>query len=184
MAFMTEHAQLAARTYRAAADHYGLPSLSFWDRFGAETVTRLALEPGMAVLDMCCGAGASAITAARAVGTTGRVLGVDVAEPLLDQARARAARAGLANIEFRHGEATCTGVPEGSFDAVTCVFGVFFAADIAALAAEMWRLARCRGALAVTTWGGLFEPANSHFSDAVGGGAAAGPGLQPEGPDH
>ena len=32
-----------------------MPSLSFWDRFGAETVTRLALEPGMAVLDMCCG---------------------------------------------------------------------------------------------------------------------------------
>src|SRR5215467_12632905 len=169
MAFMTEHARRAARTYGAAADHYGLPSLSFWDRFGAETVTRLALEPGMAVLDLCCGAGASAIPAAGVVGTTGRVLGVDVAEPLLELARARAARAGLGNVEFRHGDATRTGLADGSFDAVACVFGVFFAADMAAFAAEMWRLVRPGGVLAITTWGpGLFEPANTCFWESVG----------------
>src|SRR5262245_35340445 len=104
MEYLSEHAGRAARTYGAAADHYCLPSLSFWDRFGAQTVARLRLEPGQAVLDLCCGAGASAIPAARAVGTTGRVLGIDVAEPLLGLARARAAQEGLANIEFRPGD--------------------------------------------------------------------------------
>jgi len=164
-----EHAQRAARTYGAAADHYSLPALSFWDRFGAATVARLPLAPGHRVLDLCCGAGASAIPAARAVGEAGRVLGVDVAAPLLDLARARAAGEGLANIEFRHGDATRTGLPDGSFDAVVCVFGVFFARDMAAFAGEMWRLVAPGGVLAVTTWGpGWAEPASGHFWEIVG----------------
>jgi len=164
-----EHAQRAARTYAAAADHYSLPALSFWDRFGSATVARLPLAPGHRVLDLCCGAGASALPAARAVGPGGRVLGVDLAVPLLDLARARAAGEGLANVEFRHGDATRTQLPDGGFDAVVCVFGVFFVRDMTAFAAEMWRLVRPGGVLAVTTWGpGLFEPANGRFWQTVG----------------
>ncbi|HZR48165.1 MAG TPA: methyltransferase domain-containing protein [Streptosporangiaceae bacterium] len=160
---LSEHAGRAARVYGAAADHYGSAALGFWDRFGAATVSRLRLSPGGAVLDLCCGAGASAVPAARAVGPSGRVLGIDAAAPLLDLARARVAAEGLANVEFR------TGLPDGSFDAVVCVFGIFFAPDMAAFAREMWRLVRPGGVLAVTTWGpGLFEPANSLFWRCVG----------------
>jgi ubiquinone/menaquinone biosynthesis C-methylase UbiE len=170
-----EHARRAAATYGAAADHYNLPALSFWDRFGAATVSRLQLAPGHRLLDLCCGAGASALPAARAVGPGGQVLGVDVAAPLLALARRRAADQGLTNIEFRQGDATSTGLPDGSFDAVVCVFGVFFARDMTAFAAEMWRLVRPGGVLAVTTWGpGLFEPGNGIFWEAV---AAVAPSL-------
>ena len=165
----SEHALRASRPYGAAADHYRQAALSFWDRFGAATVSRLRLAPGGTVLDLCCGAGASAIPAARAVSPGGTVLGIDVAPPLLELARARAADERLANIEFRHGDATRTGLPDGGFDAVVCVFGVFFAPDMAAFVREMWRLTGPRGVLAVTTWGpGLFEPANSLFWRCVG----------------
>ena len=161
--------QRAARTYGAAADHYTKPALGFWDRFGSATVSRLGLAAGGSVLDLCCGAGGSAIPAARAVGPSGRVLGVDIARPQLELARARAAREGLAQVSFRHGDATSTGLPSGVFDAVVCVFGVFFAPDMAAFVAEMWRLARPGGVVAITTWGpGLFEPANSRFWRCVG----------------
>lgn len=164
-----EHARRAASAYGAAADHYTGTALGFWDRFGSATVSRLRLAPGMTVLDLCCGAGASAIPAAHAVGADGRVLGIDVAAQMLDSARARAAREGLSNLEFRHGDATSTGLPDGSFDAVVCVFGVFFAPDMTAFVQEMWRLVRPGGQLAVTTWGpGLFEPANSCFWRCVG----------------
>jgi ubiquinone/menaquinone biosynthesis C-methylase UbiE len=61
-----EHAARAARTYTAAADHYLRPTLGFWDRWGVATVVRLPLSSGQAVLDLCCGAGASALPAARA----------------------------------------------------------------------------------------------------------------------
>ena len=165
----SEHAVRASRTYGAAADHYQRPALGFWDRSGAATVSRLRLAPGAAVLDLCCGAGASALPAARAVGPSGRVLGIDIAAPMLELARSRAAEEGLANIEFRPGDATRTGLPDGGFDAVVCVFGVFFAPDMAAFVREMWRLTGPRGVLAVTTWGpGLWEPASSVFWRCVG----------------
>jgi SAM-dependent methyltransferase len=151
-----EQVQRAARTYSAAADHYRRPALGFWDRFGAG-------------LDLCCGTGASALPAARAVGPEGHVLGIDIAAPMLELARARAAEEGLANIEFRVGDATRTGLPDGGFDAVVCVFGVFFAPDMAAFMREMWRLTGPGGVLAVTTWGPeLWEPANSLFWHRVG----------------
>jgi ubiquinone/menaquinone biosynthesis C-methylase UbiE len=160
----SEQARRAARTYAAAADHYQRNALSFWDRFGAATVSRLPLAPGGTVLDLCCGTGASALPAARLVGPAGRVLGIDLAAPMLELARARAAAEGLAQLEFRLGDATRTGLPDGGFDAVVCVFGVFFAPDMAAFAREMWRLVRPGGMLAVTTWGpGWMEPASSHF---------------------
>lgn len=159
---------IASRTYGAAADHYRLGSLSFWDRFGAATVARLPLRTGQDVLDMCCGAGASTLAAGRAVGAGGRVLGIDVAEPLLELARSKAAAEQLPNVEFRNADATNTGLPSGIFDAVLCVFGVFFAADMTAFTAEMWRLVRPGGVLAITTWGpGLFEPANEIFWESV-----------------
>jgi ubiquinone/menaquinone biosynthesis C-methylase UbiE len=159
-----DHGRRAARVYGAAADHYTLGTLGFWDRFGSDTMSRLPLAPGMTVLDLCCGAGASAMPAAHTVGAAGRVLGIDVAAPMLELARARAAREGLSNIEFRQGDATQTELPDGSFDAVVCVFGVFFVPDMTAFVQEMWRLVRPGGVLAVTTWGtGVFEPANSCF---------------------
>ena len=165
---LSEQARRAERTYGAASDHYTLGPLGFWDRFGAATVSRLQLAAGDEVLDLCCGAGASAIPSARAVGAAGRVVGVDISEPMLELARARAAREGLANIEFRHGDATSTGLPGSSFDAVVCVFGVFFVPDMTAFIAEMWRLVRPGGVLAITTWGpGFLEPASSLFWESV-----------------
>src|SRR6185437_13584729 len=82
-----DHLRRAADTYGAAADHYTRDALSFWDRFGSATVSRLPLAPGAIVLDLCCGTGASAIPAARAVGPSGQVTGIDVAGPLLAVAR-------------------------------------------------------------------------------------------------
>ena len=166
--FQREHSARAARTYAAAADHYLRPALGFWDRWGAATVARLPLASGDAVLDVCCGAGASALAAARSVGPSGNVLGLDLAQPLLALARQRAADLGLTNVSFRECDATVSGLRSGSFDAVVCVFGVFFAADMPAFVAEMWRLVRPGGSLAITTWGPDWsEPASSLFWGSV-----------------
>jgi ubiquinone/menaquinone biosynthesis C-methylase UbiE len=70
------------KTYNAAADHYDHPAVSFWDRYGRRTVDRLPLISGMAVLDVCCGMGASAIPVAERVGPGGYVVAVDLAEKL------------------------------------------------------------------------------------------------------
>ena len=159
----------AAATYNAAADAYDAPANSFWERFGARTIDRLTLEPGARVLDVCCGSGASALHAAAAVGPTGSVLGVDLAEDLLALARAKAAARGLRNVEFRVGDMLNLHVPDASFDVVVCVFGIFFVPDIPAAVRELGRCLKAGGRLAITTWGPrVFEPANSIFWNAVG----------------
>ena len=158
----------AAATYNAAADAYDDPANSFWGRFGRRTVERLMLPAGARVLDVCCGSGASALPAAEHVGPAGHVLGVDLAAELLALARRKAAARGLVNVEFRLGDMLDLGVPEGHFDAVVCVFGVFFVPDVPAAVRSLWRAVRPGGRLAVTTWGPrFFEPANTAFWDAV-----------------
>lgn len=159
---------IAAATYGATADHFNDAALSFWDRFGSGTVNRLNLHRGERVLDACCGTGASALPAAQRVGEEGSVVGVDLSENALALARAKARRLGLGNVEFRVGDIEATGLRSGAFDAVVCVFGIFFLPDMAAGVRELWRLVRPGGRLAVTVWGpDIFEPATTAFWEAV-----------------
>jgi ubiquinone/menaquinone biosynthesis C-methylase UbiE len=166
---MQDNAQTkAATTYNAAADFYDNPANSFWGRFGRSTVERLDLRQGMRILDVCCGSGASAIPAAEIVGPTGSVLGFDLAEKLLEKARWKAREFGLQNVEFRAGDMLDLRLPKSEFDAVVCVFGIFFVPDMRAAVQSLWDLVRHGGKLAITTWGPrFFEPATSVFWDSI-----------------
>jgi SAM-dependent methyltransferase len=168
---MPSHDELRARAaaaYNAAADFYDAPENTFWDRFGERTVARLDLQAGMRVLDVCSGTGASAIPAARAVGQTGRVIAVDIAESLLARLRVKARELGLDHLETRAGDLMDPPIGDQPFDAVICVFGIFFAADMAEAIRRLWARVRPGGQLAITTWGPrVFEPANGVFWDAV-----------------
>jgi 2-polyprenyl-3-methyl-5-hydroxy-6-metoxy-1,4-benzoquinol methylase len=158
----------AAFTYNAAADSFDAPPLAFWDRIGRRTLAKLSLSPGAHVLDVCCGSGASALPAAEIVGPSGRVLGVDLAENLLDLARRKAQKHGLTNVEFLHADFESLDPSAETFDAVVCVFGIFFVTDMPAAVRHLWRLVHPGGQLAVTTWGPrVLEPGNSAFWDAV-----------------
>ncbi len=158
----------ATTIFNTAADYFDAPALSFWNRFGQNTVDRIHLPSGAQVLDVCCGSGASAIPAAIKVGKTGSVLGADLADSLLALARQKSQQQGLANIEFRCGDFTNMGLPSESFDAIICVFGIFFVPDMEAAVAELWRMLRPGGKLAITSWGTrVFEPANQIFWNAV-----------------
>jgi ubiquinone/menaquinone biosynthesis C-methylase UbiE len=158
----------AAATYNAAADHFDDAPLAFWERVGHATVARLRLHAGATVLDVACGSGASALPAAERVGPEGAVLGIDLADRLLELGRAKAAARGLTQIEFRWGDMEQLDFPPASFDAVICVFGIFFASHMTALVAALWRLVRPGGQLAITTWGPrIFEPGNALFWQAI-----------------
>ena len=165
----TEEAKAkATATYNAAADSFDEPALAFWNLIGQLTIERLRLKPGDRVLDVACGSGASAIPAAQSVGESGTVLGVDLAERLLELARAKARRLSLTNIRFQVGDMERSGCANESFDAVVCVFGIFFLPDMARAVRELWRMVRQGGQLAITTWGPrVFEPGASAFWEAV-----------------
>jgi ubiquinone/menaquinone biosynthesis C-methylase UbiE len=158
----------AARTYNAAADYYDEPANSFWERFGRATVERLRLPLGSRVLDVCCGSGASALPAAEIVGPRGSVLGIDLAANLLGLARKKAVKRGLTNTDFQVGDLLDMHLNDSQFDAVICVFGIFFIPDMPAAVRALWQAVRPGGKLAVTTWGPRFlEPATTAFWNAV-----------------
>jgi ubiquinone/menaquinone biosynthesis C-methylase UbiE len=157
----------AAATYNSAADFYDDPANSFWERFGRKTVERLNLKPGSRILDVCCGSGASALPAAEIIGPSGFVLGVDLAEKLLELGRKKAAQRSLKNIEFRQGDILNLNF-QNEFDVAVCVFGIFFVPEIELAVRELWRALAPGGELAITTWGPrFFEPATTAFWNSI-----------------
>jgi ubiquinone/menaquinone biosynthesis C-methylase UbiE len=159
-------AEIAA-AYNAAADRQNTRAAAHRDYFGAQAVERARLRPGEYVLDVCCGAGGSALPAARAVGG-GRVIGLDLAEEAVVRARERAAAEGLTNVEFRVADFERVYFRRESFDVVVCVFGIFFFPDMAAALRKMWGFLRAGGRLVLVTRGEeVFEPGNTVFWEAV-----------------
>ena len=112
-------------------------------------VARAALQPGERVLDIGCGAGASCLALAREVGPEGRVIGLDISEPLLALARERAA--GTPNVELQLGDAQ-TDAPGRDFDVVTSRFGVMFFDDPVAAFANIATLMRPGGRMIFAAW--------------------------------
>ena len=85
-----------------------------------------AIEPGMTVLDLGCGAGFDAFLAWRQVGPAGRVVGVDMTDEMLALTRQNALQLGATNVEFRKGNIERLPVEDGSVDLVVsnCVINL------------------------------------------------------------
>jgi ubiquinone/menaquinone biosynthesis C-methylase UbiE len=111
-------------------------------------ISRLPIRAGMDVLDVACGTGNLAIPAAR---TGARVMGVDIAENLLVQARARAAGENL-NATFQYGDAEALQFPDASFDVVVSMYGAMFAPRPEVVARELVRVVRPGGLIAMANW--------------------------------
>jgi len=111
-----------------------------------------ALRPGQSVLDIGCGAGASSLAAAEAVGSEGQVTGVDISAPLLQKAARRAAS--LPNVSFARGDAQTCAFP-ARHDALISRFDVMFFGDPAAAFANMARALRSSGQITFVCWAGL-----------------------------
>jgi ubiquinone/menaquinone biosynthesis C-methylase UbiE len=117
---------------------------------GTAFVAQLGISQGMKVLDLGCGDGTTAIPEAR-LGAD--VLGVDIARNLVEAGRARAAGEGIANIEFREGDASdLNGIDDKSFDLVVSIFGAMFAPKPLDVAKEMVRVTRPGGRIVMGNW--------------------------------
>jgi ubiquinone/menaquinone biosynthesis C-methylase UbiE len=115
---------------------------------GQLVVERAGLEPGMEVLDVACGAGNATIPAAR---EGARVTGLDFSPDLLAIARERAADA-MVEVDWIEGDAQELPFDDASFDRVISTFGHMFAPDHQRTAAEMLRVCRPGGTIAVACW--------------------------------
>ncbi|HVF46754.1 MAG TPA: class I SAM-dependent methyltransferase [Pyrinomonadaceae bacterium] len=113
-----------------------------------EFVARLDLKPGTRVLDVACGTGNLAIPAARA---GAEVTGIDIAPNLIEQAIARAASERV-NAKFEVGDAEDLPYDDASFDIVMTMFGAMFAPRPDVTAAELKRVTKPGGLIAMANW--------------------------------
>ncbi len=111
------------------------------------------VAPGHRVLDIACGSGEPAIPAAKLVGPGGSVLATDMAPEMLEVARDNAAAQGVTNIEFRLVDGEEIDVEPGTFDAVTCRWGVMFMPEPARCLQQVYRALKPGGRAVFATWG-------------------------------
>lgn len=128
------------------------------------------LRAGSHVLDVATGSGNAAIAAAR-LGC--RVVGIDYVPALLDRGRERA-QAERLDIGFVEGDAEALPFPDRSFDGVVSVYGAMFAPDHHRAAAELARVCRPGGTIALASWtpegflGALFRAVTAHVPPPAG----------------
>ncbi len=131
-----------------------------WDRFFDEQMAFLnhrlvadaRLRTGFRVLDLGSGTGYPALLAAQTVGPGGSILGIDLAEQMLDAARRKAASLKLSNISFQTGDVTTLPFESASFDAVISRFCLMFLPEIPKASAEIARVLKPGGWLAAAVW--------------------------------
>jgi SAM-dependent methyltransferase len=141
------HNQRPASVWGAGGARYDEISRGIADMI-EHCALRLAPRPGERVLDLATGTGWTSRVVAR---RGARVIGVGIAADLLEAAAKRAEAEGL-DVEYRLGDAEGLPFGDGAFDAVVSTCGVMFASRPEAAAAELARVCRKGGRIALTTW--------------------------------
>jgi SAM-dependent methyltransferase len=146
-----------AETYEAAF----VPSL--FAHLAPHLVDAAEVTAGDRVLDVACGTGIVARTAAERTGPAGRVVGLDLNEAMLTVARRV-----RPDLDWRHGDAASLPFPDDSFDVTLCQSGLMFVPDAAAAVGEMARVVRPGGRVAAQVWSSLDrQTAIQPLADAV-----------------
>ncbi len=147
---------------------YERSSLRFYPFAADRMVYRLRVAPGEKVLDVATGPGTAALAAARLVGPGGRVMGIDIAEGMLDRAFENAQRQGLSNVDWHVMDARHLEFRSAYFDVLMCGAGLFYLEDMRGALAEWQRVLKPGGRLMVTGFGPqAFQPMANTLVDML-----------------
>lgn len=153
-----------ARIYNLAAPGYDLPALKFFPLTAACLVDFLKVKPGQTVLDVATGTGVAAIMAAEGCRPGGRVIGIDIAEEMLEVAATKIKRAGISNLDLQTGDGERLDFPDSTFDIVLSNAGLFFMADMWAGLQEWQRVCKPGGQVGFSGFGpAAFQPLSDLF---------------------
>ena len=153
------------RYWNTVAGPRWVASPGFRERRNQESLAllmaRLGLGGGESVLEIGCGTGALTLPLAEAVGEHGRVVAVDISEPMLGAARQKVAESGLRNVTLHSGDAQVFAFEPAAFDLATSRMGVMFFADPAAAFRNIKGALKPGGRLVFACWAPLAE--NRHW---------------------
>jgi SAM-dependent methyltransferase len=116
------------------------------------------LRPGLRVLDLASGVGDPALSIAAEVAPSGRVTASDMGPGMISLAEELARKRGLTNIEFREANAESLPFADGSYDVLTCRFGIMFFPDLPKALRECFRVLKPGGRAVFVAWGVKEQP--------------------------
>lgn len=151
MAELADGKRAVRDVFDRAAATYDQTGVAFFGVVGRHLVDIADPRPGDRVLDLGCGLGASALPAAERVGADGHVLGLDLAPAMVEGLAARAAAAGLTQVEAKVGDADDPDAAEAAWDVVQASLVLFFLDDLGAALRRHRALLRPGGRL-VHSW--------------------------------
>jgi ubiquinone/menaquinone biosynthesis C-methylase UbiE len=156
--------QLIAGVYDRGASGYS--GIGYFPLHARRLVELADIAAGSRVLDVACGRGAVLFAAAKQVGDTGHVLGVDISSEMAGLTGSDIAARGLRNASTRQMDAEHLDFADASFDCVLCAFSLQFFPHLDRALAEFRRVLKPGGFAAVTTWG-QDDPAWDWYDDLV-----------------
>jgi ubiquinone/menaquinone biosynthesis C-methylase UbiE len=156
---LDEYKQAIAESYNLRSESY---DRSDWHmQICRQLLAYSQISHGQHILDIGTGTGHLAIAAAQLVGASGRVIGIDISEGMLEQAKSKVAALGLNNIEFQLADAEKLSYPNDSFHRILCA-NTFPWLEAKAATLQLWhRLLKPGGKL------GIHTPADTAYTGAV-----------------
>ena len=159
--------QEVAGVFGRAAPTYDRVGPRFFSHFGYRLVELARIPSGANVLDVATGRGAVLLPAAIAVGPRGHVTGIDLSEAMVGEVAEEIGRLGQGNVRVCQMDAEDLQLPDESFDCVLCGFAIFFFPQLERALAEMRRVLRPGGRIALTTWDRSFDEQWEWFHELV-----------------
>jgi ubiquinone/menaquinone biosynthesis C-methylase UbiE len=147
------HKRAIAGLYNRVAARYDAVGPAVFARFGERTVAVAGIRVGDRVLDVAAGRGANLFPAAAAVGETGRVVGIDLAEAMVEETARVIEERGLTNAAMLRMDAEDLTFADASFDALLCSFAYFFFPHLDRALGHFFRVLRPGGTLLLTAKG-------------------------------
>lgn len=143
--------QMVVETYSHEASHFDEFGHGLSEKADRKLVDAVAPRPGDHVLDVATGTGNLALALASRVEPDGNVLGIDLAEGMLEFAQRKSRARKVKNVEYRMMDARNLEFEDNTFDLVTCGLAVFYFPDIPGTLAEMCRVLKPGGRLAISS---------------------------------
>lgn len=155
------------KTFDTVAEGYGSTGMEFFHHAAAQLPGIFQLRGDEQILDVATGTGIAATAIAPHV-PRGKVIGIDLSEAMLAQAKARAQNLGISNLELCSMDMQNIGFADGHFDAANCSFGIFFLPDMAGLLRHIASKVKPAGQVVASTfYEGAFQPNVDLFFERI-----------------
>ncbi|MFZ1810075.1 MAG: class I SAM-dependent methyltransferase [Candidatus Nitrotoga sp.] len=164
---MQERKYKIKETFNNAAEGYDKPALRFFSAAAEHLADSMKFAGNEHVLDVATGTGSVALACAQRL-SAGHVTAIDLSDGMLAQAKAKAQKQQLSNLDFLCMDIEASNFTADSFDAACCGFGIFFLPDMEAGFKTIAKLVKPGGAIGISSFtGALMEPLSQKFIERI-----------------